>query len=73
MALVWGPGGGSGSGGLTGQGDGTGAEHGAQRVGGHTLVQPRVLLGGLHDHQELAAVGAGDEVHPGVDLQGPLI
>lgn len=59
--------------GLTGEGEGAGAGDGGQWVGGHALVQPGVLLGGLHDHQQLAPVGTGDHVHPGVDLQRLLI
>lgn len=58
---------------LTGEGEGAGAGDGSQGVGGYAFVQPSVFLGGLHDHQQLPAVGTGDHVHPRIDLQRLLI
>jgi len=59
--------------GLTGQRYGAGAGHCGQGAGSHAFIDPGILLGGLHDHQQLPAIRAGDRVHPGIDLQGLLI
>lgn len=61
------------SSGLTCKGYGAAAGDGGQRIGGNTFIDPGVFFGGLHDHEQLAAIRAGNHVHPGINLKGLLI